>query len=67
MDQLFEKELYETPALGEFQLVEINDRRNLEIKQPAGEQCRWRGFAGSSPLAPTSNTSMASRTLANSS
>src|SRR5216683_2333434 len=44
MDQRFQEELYEVPALGELELVEVDHRRNLVLEQPTGEQCRVTGI-----------------------
>src|SRR5229473_1172251 len=43
MDQRFQEEFYEVPALGELELVEVDHRRNLVLEQPAREQ---RGMTG---------------------
>src|SRR5712692_6713142 len=43
MDQRFQEEFYEVPALGELELVEVEHGRNLVLEQPAREQ---RGMTG---------------------
>ena len=44
----------------------MNERIEKELYEAPREQRRCRGLAGSSPLAPTSSMSLASRRLANS-